>query len=80
MEWLALFFGLVFCGHGASVAWFPPSLARPPASAREMKCVTLPPGACTGRSMAPPLAMQLEIRSVALVVLTWLVLQNKGTL
>jgi hypothetical protein len=78
MKWLALFFWV--CRHGALAASALPSLASPSASANEMKRVGLPPGAWAGRSIAPRLALKIGIQSVALVVLPWLVHQNKGTL
>jgi hypothetical protein len=78
MEWLALFFGWVFYGHGAVAGRSLPSLDS--ASANEIKGVALPLGACAGRSMSPRLALQIEIQGVALVVLRWLVHQDKGVL
>lgn len=80
MKWLTLFFGFVLCRQGAMPAWLLPSPAGHSASANLMKCVPLPLGACSRRSMAPRFARQMENQGVALVVLTWLVHQNKGTL
>jgi hypothetical protein len=77
MEWLAHFFGWVICGHGAAAGRSLPSFDS--ASANEINRVAFPLGACVGRSMALRLALPLEIQSVALVVLSWLVHQNKGT-